>query len=193
ENDPRATLNSGLAHTTTRAPSPGAGSAASSTARAPITRTDTAATGSRTVRNAVLPRLVSSAIWPSTQIRPSLPTQSPTRRSAVRTGTGESAEVCSGMATPQWHCDRPAGALSGADLRQAPFEHGDHRLPARVGLLVGQHLLDRRRFEHPQPRTQGGNGEVVVAGQWWRLGGRLRFCRPRRWHGLRGPRGLRLR
>jgi hypothetical protein len=62
ENEPRAVLRSGLAHTTTRAPSAGGGSAASSTARAQITRTETAATGSRSVKKAVPPRLVSSAI-----------------------------------------------------------------------------------------------------------------------------------
>src|SRR5262249_14115192 len=135
ENDPRATLNSGLAHTTTRVPSPGAGSAASSTVREQITRTATAATGSRKVRNAVLPRLVSSAIWPSTQTRPSLPTHSPTRRSTVRTGTGDSAEVSSGMAPPQ----RPAGAgLFGGDLRQAALQHGDHVGPAGGGPPGGQ-------------------------------------------------------
>ena len=98
ENEPRAVLRSGLAQTTTRAPSAGGGSAASSTARAQITRTDTAATGSRRVRKAVPPRLVSSAIWPSTQIRPSRLTHSPASRRTVRTGTGDSAVVCSGMA-----------------------------------------------------------------------------------------------
>ena len=86
-------LKSGFAQTRTRAPSPGGGSVASSTARGQMTRTDTAATGSRRVRNTVPPRLVSSAICPSTQTRPSRLIHSPVSRRMVRTGTGASAEV----------------------------------------------------------------------------------------------------
>src|SRR5690349_20169537 len=90
----------------------------------------------------------------------------------------------------------PRGALTGADLRQAPLKHGDHRLPARVLLLVGKHRLDCRRVEYPQPGSQGGNREVVVAWQRRRLRCRLGLCRPWRWHGLgslRGARGLSVR
>src|SRR5215469_15901261 len=196
-------LKSGLAHTTTRAPSPGAGSAASSTERAQITRTETAATGSRRVRKAVLPRLVSSAIWPSTQTRPSRPTQSPTRRSTVRTGTGDSAVVCRGMATTRvplrqrlrcyqrtgaWcvfvagagsfkrvggGCVLAAGAIPGAlfrvDLRQAPLKHGDHVVPLRVRLLVGEQGLERGGVEDAELGPQRGEREAVVTGQWRRL------------------------
>jgi hypothetical protein len=61
-NDPLAELNSGLAQITTRAPSAGAGVVASRTAAVQITRTETDATGSRSVRNTVLPRRLSSAI-----------------------------------------------------------------------------------------------------------------------------------
>ncbi len=50
EKDPLAMLKSGLAHTTTREPSDGAGSAASNTRRGQITRTETEAIGSRRVR-----------------------------------------------------------------------------------------------------------------------------------------------
>ncbi len=96
-NDPLAELNSGLAQMTTRAPSAGVGSAASSTAVVQMTRTDTAATGSRSVRKTVPPRRVSSAIWPSTHTLPRRPIQSPMSRSTVRTGTGACSEVSSGM------------------------------------------------------------------------------------------------
>ena len=65
-------LKSGRAQITTLAPSAGGGSAASNTCRVQMTRTDTAATGSRRVRNTALPRTAHSAICPSTQIRPSL-------------------------------------------------------------------------------------------------------------------------
>jgi len=98
ENEPLATLKSGRAQITTRAPSAGAGSLASYTARVHTTRAETAATGSRSVRNTVLPRRFSSAIWPSTQTRPRRLTHSPTSRSTVRTGTGDSAVVSRGMA-----------------------------------------------------------------------------------------------
>ena len=65
-------LKSGRARMTTLAPSAGGGSAASNTSREQITRTDTAATGLRRVRNTAPPRTASSAICPSTQTRPSL-------------------------------------------------------------------------------------------------------------------------
>src|SRR5215469_13295920 len=152
-------LKSGLAHTTTRAPSPGTGSAASSTERAQITRTETAATGSRKVMNAVLPRLVSSAIWPSTQTRPSRPTQSPTRRSTVRTGTGDSGAVCRGMATRV----PLGGTLGSGDLCQAPLEHGDHVVPVGVSFLIGQQGPDRRGVEHAHSGPQRREREIVVA------------------------------
>ena len=97
EKEPRAVLKSGFAQMTTRAPSAGAGSVASKTVRGQTTRTDTAATGSRSVRYTALPRLLSSAICPSTQMRPRRPIQSPTSRSTVRTGTGDEALLC------MWH------------------------------------------------------------------------------------------
>ena len=90
-------LKSGLTQTTTRAPVVGAGSAASKIGRGQTTRTETAATGSRNVRKTAPPRLLSSAIWPSTQTRPSLPIHSPTSLSAVLTGIGDSALVSSGI------------------------------------------------------------------------------------------------
>jgi len=69
------------------------------------------------------------------------------------------------MATPQWHRGGHRARLSGADPRQAPFEHGDHWFPAGVGLLVGQHGPDRWRIQRPQPGPHGGQGEIVIAGQ----------------------------
>ena len=113
ENEPLAVLKSGRAQMTTRAPSAGAGSLASKTVRLHTTRAETAATGSRRVRNTVLPRRFSSAIWPSTQIRPRRPTQSPTSRSTVRTGTGDSGVVSSGMAAGQ------ASPLSSLAMRRS--------------------------------------------------------------------------
>ena len=93
--DPRLALKSGRAQMTTLAPSAGGGSAASNTCREQMTRTDTAAIGSRRVRNTALPRTAHSAICPSTQTRPSRPIHPPTSCSTVRTGTGASADVSS--------------------------------------------------------------------------------------------------
>ena len=95
-NEPRLALKSGRARMTTLAPSAGGGSAASNTSREQMTRTDTAATGSRRVRNTAPPRTASSAICPSTQTRPSRLIHPPTSCSTVRTGTGASADVSSG-------------------------------------------------------------------------------------------------
>ena len=71
---------------------------ASSTVRGQMTRTETAATGSRRVRKTVLPRRVSSAICPSTQTRPRRLIHSLVSRRMVRTGTGASGEVSRAMA-----------------------------------------------------------------------------------------------
>ena len=114
EKEPRLVLKSGFAQTSTRAPSPGGGSVASRTVRGQITRTETAATGSRRVRNAVLPRRVSSAICPSTQTRPRRPIHSLVSLRMVRTGTGASGEVsramagsCGGFRLVAARCGRP--------------------------------------------------------------------------------------
>src|ERR1017187_8503052 len=187
ENDPLLALKSGLAQTRTRAPSAGGGSDASSTVRAQITLTDTAATGSRRVRYAVPPRLVSSAICPSTQIRPRRPIQSPTRRMTVRTGTGESAEVSRAMVTGYrltngwrlagwgaagWRLEagwlavgrHSAGVLG--KLGQAALEHGDHGRPGLGGPLIFEQGGDLGNAENPQPGAERGDGELVVVGQW---------------------------
>ena len=194
ENEPRAVLRSGLAHTTTRAPSAGGGSAASSTARAQITLTETAATGSRRVRKAVPPRLVSSAIWPSTQIRPS---RTDPFAGQPQHGADGDRRLRGGL---QWHgsggkrCGRTAGSDGRAsarpvlDLGKAPLEHGDHVVPARVRLLIVEQRLHAGRVEPAQPGAKRGDREVVVARDRRSLGsggGRELVCaaagsRPRR-------------
>ena len=84
-NEPRLALKSGRAKITTRAPSAAGGPAASNTCRVQMTRTDTAATGSRRVRNTAPPRTADSAICPSTQTWPSRPIH-PHQLQTVRTG-----------------------------------------------------------------------------------------------------------
>ena len=103
-NEPRLALKSGRAQTTMRAPSFGAGSVASNTCLVQITRTETAAMGSRRVRKTVPrpPRTLSSAIWPSTQMRPRRAIHPPTICRTVRTGAGDSGDVSSGMAVADW-------------------------------------------------------------------------------------------
>ena len=95
----RPTYTSGLARTTTRAPSTSGGCTASSTRRGQVTETLTLADGSRRVRkDSPWPgRRVSSATWPSTHTSPSRAIQPAISCEACRTGIGCSAEVCSAM------------------------------------------------------------------------------------------------
>ena len=149
EKEPRLVLKSGFAQIRTRAPSAGGGSVASSTVRGQITRTETAATGSRRVRNTVLPRRVSSAIWPSTQTRPRRPIHSLVSLRIVRTGTGASGDVSSAMMVGSGPALVPF-----AELDEAAFEHGDHGRAALVGILVVEQRLDLAGVQHPQPGPQ---------------------------------------
>ncbi len=131
-NEPRLALKSGRAHTTIRAPSCGAGSAASKTARVQITRTETAAMGSRKVRKTGPrpPRAFSSAICPSTQMRPRRAIQPPTICRTVRTGAGDSGDVSSGMAVA---VRRARGsAVSLGELRDSALVHRDDLRTAAV-------------------------------------------------------------
>src|SRR5215469_18575976 len=158
-NEPFAALNSGLAQITTRLPSPGGGLVASSTAVVQMTRTDTAATGSRRTRKTVPPRLASSAIWPSTQTRPRRPIHSPTTRRTVRTGTGDCSEVSSGTAR-LLSC---AGwSAAGLELRYAPLDHRDDLRPLGVLVLVHEQGLELLEVEAAQPGADRGDGHGVV-------------------------------
>ena len=66
----------------------------SSTSPRQVTRTDTSAAGSRSVRNAVAPPRRSSWVtWPSTQTSPSRATHSAIFIATVRTGHGDSGLV----------------------------------------------------------------------------------------------------
>src|SRR6266496_2424793 len=162
---PRLMLKSGFAQTTTRAPSAGAGSLASSTARGHTTRTDTAATGSRKVRKTTAPRRVSSAIWPSTQILPSRPSHSPTSRSTVRTGTGDSAEFASAMtACPAGPPARRRSGLAALDLGNTALEHGQHRGPGRVGALIIDQGAQLSHVETAHAGPQRRHRQLVIAG-----------------------------
>src|ERR1019366_1554843 len=150
--------------TTTRAPSAGGGSVASNTVRAQTTRTETAATGSRRARKTVLPRLLSSAIWPSTHTRPRRPIHSPASRSTVRTGTGESALVSSGISEPPRDA-RPGLVLAAAELGDPALEHGQDRIPGLVRPLILHQNAKLGCVEIAQPGAQRGESELVVVAQ----------------------------
>src|SRR5262249_28889565 len=140
ENEPLAVLKSGLAQRTTRAPWAGGGSWASRTPWVHITRPATAAPGSRRVRNPVLPRRFSSAIWPPPQTRPRRPPHSPTSRSTVRTGTGDSGEVSSGIRVSP---ARPPGPA------RLPFALRCTAFPRRSSLAASASPHPRRRRAPP--------------------------------------------
>ncbi len=92
----------GLPQTTTLAPSTSPAPIASQTARGQVSRSDTSATGSRSVRKTVASpgRRTISVSCPSTQTRPSRLTQSPIAREIVRTGSGCSGEEVSATEPP---------------------------------------------------------------------------------------------
>ena len=132
---------------TTLAPSAGGGSAASNTCREQMTRTDTAATGSRRVRNTAPPRTASSAICPSTQTRPSRLIHPPT-----------SSARCGPEPANQPTC--PAALSSCLQLGDPALEHGQaHRRGRRGPARTPQARL------HPARRRGCAAGRAAISPQ----------------------------
>ena len=154
-------LKSGRAQITTLAPSAGGGCAASNTCRVQMTRTDTAATGSRRVRNTAPPRTAHSAIC--LPPRPGRAGRSTRRPAAARCGPGRAIRPT---------CRGPLS--TGLQLGDPALEHGHDVGPGGVRLLVLDQLPELRDVEVAQPRAQRGDGSARHSSAAARAAGRAR-------------------
>src|SRR5690606_10734436 len=141
----------------TREPS-GSGPAASSTSAEAVTEAETSAILSRKVRNCVGPlRRLISITWASTQISPSLPTQSLTAMTTRPRGCGSSAELFIAMTgTLPAGTDKPVDTLIGMKRAKGPArgwlpnQHGAWAMLVLPWLFGLAHAIGAGRFRIEQ-------------------------------------------